>query len=87
MLVRAGEHARNAPAVDGGRWPVTIVCRPEPVVARRPDDEMQALLRHAGPSHFRTGRADSVHLTVRALEPYRGGANPDERVVATGAPR
>jgi hypothetical protein len=26
---------------------------------------------YAGPGHFRTGAADSVHLTVRALELYR----------------
>ena len=80
-LVRAGEHAQDAPPVDGGRWPVTFVCRPRAEAARRMDDEMRALLPYAGSDHFRTGRADSVHLTVRALEPYREGAHPDESVV------
>jgi hypothetical protein len=34
---------------------------------------------YAGPGHFRTGAADSVHLTVRALELYR--ATLDEQAI------
>jgi len=41
-------------------------------------DEVEAI---AGPRHFRTGIAGSVHVTVRALEGYREAAAGDDEVV------
>ncbi len=74
-------HERDARPVEGGRWPVTIIARP-PVAAR---SVLQGLMREAleftGPGHFVTGRADSVHVTIRALEPYREAASPTDPVV------
>jgi hypothetical protein len=43
---------------------------------------MRAALVHTGPGHFLTGRPDVVHLTVRALEPYRHAAAPADPVTA-----
>jgi hypothetical protein len=43
---------------------------------------MREAIDHAGPGHFLTGRTDTSHLTVRALEPYRDAAAPTDS--ATG---
>jgi hypothetical protein len=45
-------------------------------VRRRLDELMRAAIVHAGRDHFQTGRTDTSHLTVRALEPYRDAASP-----------
>lgn len=79
-LVTSGEHHHDVPPADGGRWPVTVVCIPPRPVRDRLEELMRAGLRHAGPGHFLTGRPDNSHLTVRALEPYREAAAPDDAV-------
>ena len=81
-VLLAGTHRRDQPPVDGGRWPVTVVCRPGEVVAGRLEALMREALVHAGPSHFLTGRPDCSHVTVRALEPYREAAGPGDPVAA-----
>lgn len=68
-LVLRGEHQCDEPPTDGGRWPVTIVCVPPSAIRDRLSGLMHEALVHASPGHFLTGRPDSSHLTVRALEP------------------
>lgn len=80
--VLAGAHRRDVPPEEGGRWPVSVLVRPAEPVRDVLESLMRAALGQAGPGHFLTGRADSVHLTVRALEPYREAAREDEPVAA-----
>jgi len=76
-----GTHQRDGPPIDGGRWPVTVVARP-PLEARAVLEAlMREALAHAGRGHFVTGRQDSVHLTIRALEPYREAAAASDDIV------
>ena len=70
-LVRHHLHHRESPPVEGGRWPVSVVLRPDPVSAGRLERTMTEAEAYAGPGHFRTGTADSAHFTIRALERYR----------------
>lgn len=79
-LVTSGWHQQDRPPTEGGRWPVTVVCIPPRPARERLAELMRAGLRHAGPGHFLTGRPDTSHLTVRALEPYREAASPEEHV-------
>lgn len=80
--VIAGTHQRDAPPVDGGRWPVSVVAFPPDPMRGRLARWAQEAVRWAGPGHFRTGGRDSVHLTVRALERYREDAASTDPVVA-----
>jgi len=70
-LIRQGLHQRESPPVDGGRWPVSVVLRPDRAAAERLEQAMTEVEEYAGSGHFRTGVADSVHFTVRALELFR----------------
>lgn len=79
--ILAGAHGRDVLPTDGGRWPVTVLARPPQHVRDRLDGLMHEALRHAGPGHFRTGRPDSVHLTIRALEPFRAAAAAGDPIV------
>lgn len=81
-VVMAGEHQQDTPPTDGGRWPLTVVCVPPVDVRRRLEGLMREVVPIAGPGHFLTGRADTSHLTVRALEPYRDAASPTDPVTA-----
>jgi hypothetical protein len=76
----AGEHSRDEPPVDGGRWPVSVVAVPDREARGVLADLMGEALVHAGPGHFETGRSDASHLTVRALEPYREAASATDEV-------
>lgn len=76
----AGTHRRETPPVDGGRWPVSIVAVPDADTRELLAGLMADAERHAGPGHLRTGRTDASHLTLRALEPYRHAAAPDDAV-------
>jgi hypothetical protein len=80
-LIERGQHQRDSVPVDGGRWPVSVVLRPDHGSAMRPELVMAEAERLAGPGHFRTGIAGSVHFTVRALELYREGAGERDDVV------
>lgn len=60
------------------RWGMSVIVRPDDATAERlaaVTDEAAVL---AGPGHWRTGRRDSSHLTVRDLEPYREPVLPDD---------
>jgi len=80
-LIRQGLHKRDTPPVEGGRWPVSVVLRPDQASARRLEQVMAEAETLAGPGHFRTGIASSLHITVRALEGYREAAAGDDDVV------
>ena len=70
-LIQQGLHQRESPPVDGGRWPVSVVLRPDHDAAERLEQAMAEVEGLAGAGHFRTGIAGSVHFTVRVLERYR----------------
>lgn len=78
--VMAGTHQQDTPPTDGGRWPVTVVCVPPLHVRSRLEGLMREAIALAGQGHFLTGRLDTSHLTVRALEPYRDAAAPTDPV-------
>ena len=80
--VLAGRHRQDAPPVDGGRWPVSVVAIPDQRTRDLLSGVMGQALAHAGPGHFETGRPDASHVTVRALEPYREAASPTDAVTA-----
>ncbi|MCP3421351.1 hypothetical protein [Nocardioides pinisoli] len=76
----AGAHRRDEPPVDGGRWPVSVVCVPDETTRDVLAGVMDEAVTCAGPGHFETGRQDASHFTVRALEPYRAAASAHEPV-------
>ncbi|RYC12938.1 hypothetical protein [Nocardioides zhouii] len=80
-----GSHRQDEPPVDGGRWPVSVVCVPDAPTRTVLADVMAEALVHAGPGHFETGRPDASHITVRALEPYRDAASPADQLSADWA--
>ena len=77
----AGTHRRDAPPVDGGRWPVSVIARPPAHVRDDLEAIMVQALPYAGPGHFHTGRQDCLHITIRALEPFRAAARADDPIV------
>ena len=80
-LIQQGRHQRDAPPVAGGRWPVSAVLRPDHASAMRLEQAMAEVELLAGPGHFRTGIAGSVHFTVRILEGYREAVGEDDQAV------
>ncbi len=78
----AGDHRQDEPPVDGGRWPVSVVGIPDEAAREVLAGVMREALALAGPGHFETGRSDASHLTVRALEPYREAAAPQDPISA-----
>jgi len=80
-LIQQGLHQRETPPVDGGRWPVSVVLRPDDASAERLEQVMTQAETLAGPGHFRTGIAGSVHFTVRVLERYREEVGDQDEAV------
>ena len=80
-LIQQGLHQRDSPPVAGGRWPVSVVLRPDQALAERLGQAMTEVEGLAGPRHFRTGIAGSVHFTVRVLEGYREAVGQDDEAV------
>ncbi|WP_344221055.1 hypothetical protein [Kribbella sancticallisti] len=82
-LISSGDHQRDAPPVEGGRWPVSVVLRPPAGgdLSRRLDEVTREAAALAGPGHWQTGQIGSAHLTVRALETYRSVVDPSEPVI------
>lgn len=76
----AGTHRLDVPPVDGGRWPVSVVCIPDQSTREVLAGLMREAVHFAGPGHFETGRQDASHFTVRALEPYRESAKPGDPI-------
>jgi hypothetical protein len=78
-----GRHRQDVPPVDGGRWPVSVVCVPDDEARGILAAVMDEALTHAGAGHFETGGPDASHLTVRALEQV-GRESPPIRLRLTG---
>src|SRR5215472_1601906 len=76
ILAGAGQY--ETPPVDGGRWGMPVVLRPDRAVARRIEDLTREAMELAGRAHWPTGYADSSHFTVRALEPHRVDVPEDD---------
>ena len=72
--VLSGSHYRDSPPVEGGRWGLSVVLRPDDAIA----DSLAALtgqvLTVTGGGHWPTGNPESVHFTVRALDVHRVAA-------------
>ena len=82
-LIAGGDHQREEPPSEGGRWPVSVVLRP-PVdsdLGRRLDALTTEAAELAGPGHWQTGQLGSAHLTVRALEGYRAVIASDDPAI------
>jgi len=80
-LVHQGLHQRETPPVEGGRWPVSVVLRPDHPSAARLERAMHEVDSLVGTGHFQTGIAGAVHFTVRALEPYREAVGRQDEAV------
>jgi hypothetical protein len=92
-LIANGNHTRDTPPEEGGRWPVSVVLRPptdsplSQTLDRLTTEAADLAGGHlSGPDggaggHWQTGQLGSAHLTVRALEYYRPTINPDEPVI------
>jgi hypothetical protein len=81
-LIEPGLHERHSPPVEaGGRWPVSVVLRPDHACADRLERAMTQVEGLAGPGHLRTGLAGSVHFTVRVLERYREAVGEADEAV------
>lgn len=78
--VLEGRHRRDTVPEEGGRWPVSLIHRP--AIAEQVHTVTEALIPYAGHGHFRTGDADAVHCTVRALEPRHEAAAADDPITA-----
>ncbi len=82
-LISSGDHQRDTPPVEGGRWPVSVVLRPptDSDLSHRLDEVTREAAAIAGPGHWQTGQLGSAHLTVRALETYRPTVDLAEPVI------
>ncbi|MFB8267050.1 2'-5' RNA ligase family protein [Streptomyces sp. NPDC055955] len=70
--ILAGAVQCQVPPVDGGsRWVMSVVLRPDAATARRIEDVTRNAMAVAGAGHWPTGKADSSHFTLRALENHR----------------
>lgn len=69
--VLAGTHHRDGPLVDGGRWGISILLRPDAATAATLEQVAVAARSLAGSGHWLTGSATTSHVTVLPLEPYR----------------
>ncbi len=78
QAVRAGTHQRDARPQPGGRWGAAVVLRPDAGCRRRLGPVAVAADVAAGGGHWRTGAADTVHVTVRALAGHRPDLRGDE---------
>lgn len=82
-LISGGNHQRDSPPIEGGRWPVSVVLRPPAGsdLSNRLDEVTREAAAIAGPGHWQTGQTGSAHLTVRALETYRPTVDPTEPAI------
>jgi hypothetical protein len=69
--VLSGQHYQETPPVDGGRWGISVIFRPDTVSMDRLDALTVEALDVAGGSHWPTGARETMHVTVRALEAHR----------------
>lgn len=70
---------------EGGRYGTSVVFLPAQADAQRLSAVAEVLLAVAGPIHWPTGSAETVHFTVRALEPFRADIPADDPLMRRGA--
>jgi hypothetical protein len=80
--VLAGTHHRDGPLVEGGRWGISVLMRPDAVAAADLEAMAREALQVAGGGHWPTGSASTVHVTVLPMEPYREKVPDDDPDVA-----
>jgi hypothetical protein len=76
--VLAGTHHRDGPLVEGGRWGISVVLRPDAASAAVLAEVAVAARAVAGACHWLTGSPATSHVTVLPLEPYRHHVPGDE---------
>jgi hypothetical protein len=69
--VLSGTHDCDKQPVDGGRWGVAVILRPDASLTQHLAALTDDILRLAGIHHWPTGSPNVVHFTVRALEWFR----------------
>ncbi|MFC4072849.1 hypothetical protein [Actinoplanes subglobosus] len=70
--VSAGKHGIQTPPVEGApRWGLSVLLRPDPASAENLARTAHEAASIAGGRQWITGAKDSVHLTMRTLEPWR----------------
>ena len=75
-------HECDKPPVDGGRWGIAVILRPDETLTRKLGEFTKDAMRVAGSFHWPTGSPGTVHFTVRALERYRTEVPEDDPSVA-----
>lgn len=80
--VLSGAHYCDTPPVDGGRWGISVILRPDVDCTRKLGAITAEAMEVAGGGHWPTGSEAAVHLTVRALEPHRAAVPDDDPTVA-----
>ncbi len=83
--IHEGRHRLDSVPVDGGRWPMTVVADVPAGLAEMLDQLTDKVVEFTGPDHFRTGHPDACHVTIRAMEPYREAARPDDALAVSTA--
>jgi hypothetical protein len=77
-----GTHHRDGALVDGGRWGISVVLRPDPATAAQLAEVAVEAQAVAGDDHWLTGSVSTSHVTVLPLEPYRHHVPADDPQVA-----
>jgi hypothetical protein len=71
-------HECDKPPVDGGRWGIAVILRPDERLIHRLAEITGDVMRIAGSHHWPTGSPTAVHFTVRALEWFRSDVPDDD---------
>jgi hypothetical protein len=80
--VLTGTYHRDGALVDGGRWGISVVLRPDTATAARLAEVAVEAQAVAGDDHWLTGSVATSHVTVLPLEPYRHHVPDDDPQVA-----
>lgn len=75
-------HDCDKPPVDGGRWGIAVILKPDTTLAGRLAEITDEAMAIAGSHHWPTGSPSAVHFTVRALEWFRTEVPEDDPSVA-----
>ena len=75
-------HGCDKPPVDGGRWGIAVILKPDTTLTHRLAEITNDTMRVAGSHHWPTGLPSAVHFTVRALEWFRTEVPEDDPSVA-----
>lgn len=64
-------HECDKPPVDGGRWGMAVILKPDATLTDQLAEITNDAMRVAGRHHWPTGSPSAVHFTVRSLESFR----------------